>query len=369
MGQAYGWERPLWYAPEGIEPKDEPSFQRPNWWDHVGNEVLAMARGCGLSEMSSYGKFCISGPDAEAFLNNLSSAKTPTRSGRMALSLMLNDRGGIVGDITIENVGDGTYYCVGATLGVALYQRWMEDHADGFDVRIENVTDQIAAFGIAGPRSRELLNVLSGGAFDDFPFMSSKVVEIGRVRCKALRISFSGELGWELHCPMLNQKALFDVLMAKGAEYDLILMGGRAMGMLRLEKGYRSWGAEMTAEVTPHAAALERFCSTTKDYIGRAVVDEQRKVPPAKRFVTLAVEPAAPPCWGTEPVLKDGQPIGYVTSGGMGWRTGKMLAVAWVAADQLGTGDDLELQILQKNYKAMLVMDPVYDPKNEILLG
>lgn len=367
MGQAYGWERPLWYAPNG--ETDQPSFQRPNWWEHVGNEAKAMTKGCGLSEMSSYGKFRISGVDAEAFLNHVGSAKVPTKTGRTALSLMLNDRGGIVGDLTIENSGDGSFYCVGATHGVALYQRWMEDHAGDFDVHIENVTDQFCALGIAGPNTRNLLNALSDGAFDDFPFMSSKTVEIGRVRCKVIRICFSGELGWELHAPMLNQKPLFDALMAEGPKHGLTLMGARAMGMLRLEKGYRSWGAEMTTEVTPHAAGLERFCSKTKDYIGRAVVDAGRTAPPARKLVTLSVDIASPPCWGTEPVMKGGTLIGYVTSGGMGWRTDKMLAVAWVNVELLGEGNDLTVQILQKNYKATLVMDPVYDPENEILLG
>lgn len=367
MGQAYGWERPLWYAPNG--EVDEPSFDRPNWWDHVGNEAKAMAEGCGLSEMSSYGKFRVSGPDARAFLDHIGSAKIPLKSGKLALTLMLNERGGIVGDMTVENTGDGSFYCVGATMGVALYQRWMDDHADGFDVRIENITDSYAAIGIAGPNSRALLNALSGGAFDEFPFMSSKDVEIGRVRCKAIRISFSGELGWELHCPMLNQKALFDAVMDEGSNHGLVLMGGRAMGMLRLEKGYRSWGAEMTTEVTPHAASLERFCSTKKDYIGRAIVDLERETAPAKRFVTLEVDPSAPPCWGTEPVLKGGNLIGYVTSGGMGWRSGKMLAVGWIDGTGVETGSDLDVQVLLKTYKAKVVADPVYDPDNEILLG
>ncbi|MBV7395714.1 GcvT family protein [Mameliella sediminis] len=369
MGQAYGWERPLWYAPEGVEPVDVPSFQRPNWWEHVGTEARAMAAGCGLSEMSSYGKFRISGPDARGFLDHIGSARCPETPGRMALSLMLNERGGIVGDLTIENSGDGSFYCVGATLGVALYQRWMEGHTKGFDVTIQNVTDQIAALGIAGPKSRALLNALSGGAFDDFPFMTSKEVEVGRVRCRAVRISFSGEMGWELHCPMLNQKTLFDTLMAAGADHGLTLVGGRAMGMLRLEKGYRSWGAEMTTEVTPTAAGLGRFCSTKKDYIGRAAVDRERAAPPAKRFVTLEVDPAAPPCWGTEPVLKDGALIGYVTSGGMGWRTGKMLAVAWVQAGAVDPGAALEVQILLNTYKAAVLADPVYDPTNARLMG
>ncbi|MBE1284285.1 MAG: FAD-dependent oxidoreductase [Rhodobacteraceae bacterium] len=367
MGQAYGWERPLWFDPTG--EGDQPSFQRPNWWEAVGREARAMAAGCGLSEMSSYGKFHISGPDARSFLDHIGSAKVPETAGKMALSLMLNDRGGIVGDITVENSGDGTFYCVGATLGVALYQRWMEDHADGFDVHIENVTDRFAALGIAGPNSRALLNAVSGGAFDDFPFMTSKTVEIGRVRCKAVRISFSGELGWELHCPMLNQQALFDALMTEGAHHDLVLIGGRAMGMLRLEKGYRSWGHEMTTEVTPHAAGLERFCSTRKDYLGRSVVDAERCTPPAKRFVTLEVESAAPPCWGTEPVLKDGELIGYVTSGGMGWRSDKMLAVAWVDAEAVQIGDALQVQVLLQEYAATVLADPVYDPRNEKLLG
>lgn len=367
MGQAYGWERPLWYAPN--REVDEPSFQRPNWWEHVGNEARAMAGGCGLSEMSSYGKFRISGPDAQAFLDHVGSARVPIRPGGTALSLMLNPRGGIIGDLTIENSGDGRFYCVGATQGVALYQRWMEHHADGFDIRIENVTDQIAALGIAGPKSGALLNVLSGGAFDDFPFMTSQDVEIGRVPCKAIRISFSGELGWELHCPMPNQKALFDSLMEEGPNHGLVLVGGRAMGMLRLEKGYRSWGRELTTEVTPQAAGLVRFCSTTKDYIGRSVVDAERSTPPARRLVTLEIAPDAPPCWGTEPVQKAGEFIGYVTSGGMGWRCGKMLAVALIDGTDTVPGAKFDVQILLEKYTATVVADPIHDPENTKLLG
>ncbi|MCP4299610.1 MAG: aminomethyl transferase family protein [Gammaproteobacteria bacterium] len=369
MGQVYGWERALWYAPEGVEAKDEPSFYRPNWWQHVGNEAHAMTTGCGLSEMSTYGKFRVSGTDAHAFLDHVGSASVPSEAGRMVLSLLLNERGGIVGDVTIANEGNGSYYLVGATTGVALYQRWLEDHAQDLEVRIDNVTDQYAALGIAGPNSRALLNALSNDAFTDFPFMRAREVEIGRLRCTALRVSYSGELGWELHCPMVNQQALFETLMAAGPEHGLALMGSRAMGMLRLEKGYRSWGAEMTTEVTPHAAGLEKFCSQKKDYIGSAIVDDQRQNPPPKRFVTLEVDAAAPPCWGTEPVLNNGELIGYVTSGGMGWRTGKALAVGWIDASHAAVGTQLDLQILLKTYAAIVVADPVYDLENSRLLS
>lgn len=364
MGQAYGWERPLWYAPEGVAPVDVPSFQRPNWWAHVGAEARAMAAGCGLTEMSSYGKFRISGPQAADFLDWIGSARCPATPGKIALTLILNARGGIIGDLTVENSGDGTFYAVGATQGVALYLRWMMDHATGFDVAIDNVTEDFAALGLAGPRARALLNAVSNGAFDDFPFMASRSVQIGGVTCKALRVSYSGEMGWELHCPMADQKALFSVLMAAGPDHGLTLLGARAMGMLRLEKGYRSWGAELTSEVTPHAAGLARFCSKTKDYIGRAAVDAARHAPPAKRFVTLEVAAEAPPCWGTEPVFRDGRLVGYVTSGGMGWRCGMMLAVAWVDTAVGAPGTGLDVQILMQTYRVTVRADPVHDPEN-----
>lgn len=369
MGQTYGWERPLWYAPDGVPAEDEPSFQRPNWWDHVGKEARAMAEGCGLSEMSTYGKFRISGPDACAFLDHIGSAKCPEAAGGIALSLLLNTRGGIVGDLTVANTGDGGFYCVGATLGVAIYSRWMAEHSAGFDVTIEDVTDQTAALGIAGPKARALLNALSENAFDDFHFMKCREVEVGRIRCLALRVSYSGELGWELHCSMSNQKTLFEALIAGGAPYGLTLMGSRAMGMLRLEKGYRSWGAEMTTEITPHAAGLARFCSRKKDYLGRAAVEAERNAPPPKRLFTLEIDSDAPPCWGTEPVFNEGEMIGYVTSGGMGWRCGKMLAVGWLEAEGITTGTTLEVQVLLERFSATVLADPVYDPMNTRLLG
>ena len=369
MGQAYGWERPLWYAPKGVEPKDEPSFRFPNWWQHVGNEARALVAGCGLTEMSTFGKFRVAGPDAREFLDHAGSAAVPGRPGRMALSLLLNERGGIVGDITIDNRGSDEFYLVGATLGVAFYRRWLDRLAAGYDVCVENVTDRYAAIGIAGPNSRSLLNELSDGAFDDFPFMSAKDVEIGGTACRALRVSYSGELGWEVHCPMADQTALFDALTDAGRDHGLALVGSRAMGMLRLEKGYRSWGAELTAEITPHAAGMQRFCSTRKHYVGRTAVDAERAAPPRRRFATLDVDPAAPPCWGTEPVLKDGEVIGYVTSGGMGWRTGRMLAVGWIESNGIEPDVALQVQILLESYDATVVADPVYDPENTLLMG
>ena len=369
MGQIYGWERPLWYAPQGVSATDEPSFNKPNWWRHVGDEARAIATGCGLSEMTSYGKFRVSGPDSHEFLNHVCSANVPEEPGRMVLSLMLNERGGIVGDVTITSEGGGRYYLVGATLGVATYLRWMQQHTPGFSVAISDLTNTYAALGIAGPNSRALLNAISGGDFNDFPFMRGREVEIGRTRCLALRVSYSGELGWELHCPMPSQKPLFDVIMSEGRHHGIKLIGSRAMGMLRLEKGYKSWGGELTTEVTPHAAGLQRFCSKTKAYIGKGVVDRERELAPEKRYVTLTIDADAPPCWGTEPVFKDGNLLGYVTSGGMGWRVGRPLAVAWIDSSNVAAGDKLDVQILNDSYSSQVATDPIYDPQNSRLLS
>ena len=288
----------------------------------------------------------------------------------MALSLLLTDAGGMVGDVTIDHQDSDGFYLVGPSLGVRFYHRWLDRQSSGFDVRIVNVSDRVAAIGVAGPDSPDDAECASGRAFDDFPFMTSRQVNVGRTACRALRVSFSGELGWELHCPMSSQAALFDALMEGGKDHGLTLVGSRAMGMLRLEKGYRSWGAEITTEMTPHAAGLERFCSTSKDYIGRRAVDAERSSPPTSCLATLEIVPEAPPCWGTEPILKDGRLVGHVTSGGMGgWRCGRMLAVGRMDRELVHPGNALQVQILMESHGAVVVADPVYDPCNLRLKG
>ncbi|MCP4471011.1 MAG: FAD-dependent oxidoreductase [Gammaproteobacteria bacterium] len=292
MGQAYGWERPLWFAPEGIAAQDEPSFKRPNWWPHVGGECRGVAQRVGLVEMSSYAKFLVEGDAARAFLDHVGSNRVPSTDGGMALSLMLNERGGIVGDFTVCRLAADCYYLVGATIDEGIYRRWLQDHAGDYNVEISVVTDRYAVLGITGPNSRALLRDSSSADFSTtaFPFMSMREIEIGPVACRALRVSYAGELGWELHCAMADEAALFDRLFSAGEQYGLRLIGSRALGNLRLEKGYRSWGAEMTTEVTPRAAGLERFCATDKNYIGSAALDAQRHSAPPRVLATLAVD-------------------------------------------------------------------------------
>ncbi len=366
MGQAYGWERPLWFAPAGVEARDEPSFRRPNWWPCVGEECRAVAERVGLIEMSSYAKFMVEGEQAQQFLDYVGSNRAPTVDGKMALSLLLNERGGIVGDFTVCRLRANRYYLVGATLGEGIYRRWLQAHAVDFDVEVSVVTDCYAVLGVCGPNSRALLQDLSAADFSSaaFPFMHMREIEIGPVACRALRLSYAGELGWELHCAMQDEAALFEQLISAGARHGLSLVGSRALGNLRLEKGYRSWGAEMTTEVTPRAAGLEFFCARDKDYLGRAAVDRLRESSPARVLATLAVETDAADCWGSEPVFHDGELVGYVTSGGYGWRIGKSLAVSWIDTASAAVGTRLQVQILGRLHDAEVTADPVYDPDN-----
>ena len=339
MGQAYGWERPLWFAPDGTAARDAPSFERPNWFEPVGEECRAVAERVGLIDMSSYAKFRVEGPDALAFLDHVGSAKVPGKDGGMRLSLLLNDRGGIIGDVTICRLSETSFYLIGATLGEGITRRWLERCASGFDVSISVITEARGALGVTGPNARALLQSISGDDFsaEAFPFMTCREVEIGQGRALALRVSYAGELGWELHCPSESLRDLFDALTAVGAPHGLRLVGSRALGNLRLEKGYRSWGHELTIEVSPRAAGLEAFCSGKKDYIGRAAVDAARETTPRRMLATLSVAPRGDgrreaDCWGSEPIFDGETLVGYATSGGYGWRIGQSLCVGWIDA-------------------------------------
>ncbi len=371
MGQAYGWERPLWYAPPGIPPRDHPSFSRPNWFEPVGRECRAVAERVGLVEMSSYAKFLVEGRDAGAYLNYLGSANAPATDGKIALTLLLNDGGGIIGDMTVARISENSFYLVAPTQGEAVYRRWFEQHKGRFQVTIRTLTARNAALGITGPRSRELLRSLSEDDFSNaaFPFMSMRTVEVAALRVHAMRLSYAGELGWELHCPLESQWALFRAVMQAGQAHGLALLGSRALGNLRLEKGYRSWGAELTIEVSPKAAGLQRFCAKNKDYIGRAAVDAERQRQPRHSLATLSVEAGDADCWGSEPIFSHGALVGRATSGGYGWRVGKSLCVGWIDTTQCRPGNSLEVQILGRMHPAMVENEPMYDPTNQKLFS
>lgn len=375
MGQVHGWERPLWFSPEGTAARDAPSFSHPNWWQLVGEEARAAAKTVALLEMSSYSKWHVSGRDAAAFLDRINANRLPS-AGRIALGLMLCEHGGIVGDLIIARLRDNAFYVVGASPAESIYHRWMEQHKAEWDVSIEAVTADIAALGLTGPAARQVLSDSSDADFSNtaFPFMSWRDIEIGGVRCRAMRLSYAGELGWELHCPMSSQAGVFAALMEAGKPHGLRLAGSRALSHLRLEKGYRSWGAEINTEITPMAAGLDHFCRPNlpekAGFIGRDAVLRERQTPPATSLATLLFDaPTTAGCWGSEAIFHGDDCVGYITSGGYGWRTNTHIAVGRMPTHLCTAGTEVALEILGNRCRATVACDPVYDPENTALLS
>ena len=377
MGQVFGWERPLWYSQNG--EGDHPDFSHPNWWAAAGEEARAIHNAAGLLELSSYAKFIVEGRDTEAFLNSVLSNRLPS-GGEMRLSLMLGPEGGIIGDVVVARLAADAFYLVGASLAEGIYARWLQQNLGNFSAEVRVVSGDYAALAVMGPASRA---VLEAAAADDdfsaeaFPFMRWRNVRVGGAECRALRVCYAGELGWELHCPMPEQAAVFDSLQQSGEGFGMRLAGSRALSHLRLEKGYKVWSADITREITPAAAGMTSFCRADKgEFIGRDAVLRERNNPPERRLATLThdADPQNPAgCWGSEPVFApgngDGKCVGYVTSGGYGWRINSPVAVAWIDSEYCKPGAQLEIQILNKRVTANVAADPLFDSANKRMRG
>jgi dimethylglycine dehydrogenase len=371
FGQRYGWERPNWFAPEGVERKDKWSFRRTNYFPHVGNEVRLMRERVGVIDLTPFTKHEVSGPGAEAWLDHLVANKVPTKIGRIALCHALTKRGGIRSEFTITKLGEQHFYVVSA--GAA--ERYDSDYlrrmlpADG-SVVLRNITGSRGCFVIAGPRTRELLAKLIDAPLDNasFPWLTSQVVEVGLATdVYALRVNFVGALGWELHFPIEYAHHIFDSVFAAGAEFGIGMVGVRAMESLRLEKSYRMWGSDMTRDYTPFEASLDRFVRMNKGaFIGREALEKQLAAGVPNRFITLEVHGVtdADPL-GNEPLFTTaGVMVGRATSGYYGHTLEKSLAIGYVKPEHAAVGTELSIEILGERKRATVLVDSPFDPDN-----
>ncbi len=370
-GQRYGWERANWFAPPGVERRDQWSFRRSNYFAHVGNEVRLMREQVGVIDLTPFTKHEVTGPGAEAWLDQLVANKVPTRIGRLALSHALTARGGIRSEFTITKIAEQHFYVVSA--GAA--ERYDGDYLlkalppDG-SVGLRNITNTRGCFVVAGPESRAVLAQLTDTALDNdaFPWLTAQTIEAAlAVDVYALRVNFVGSLGWELHFPIEYAHGLFDALFAAGAAHGIGMVGMRAMESLRMEKSYRMWGSDMTPDYTPFEASLERFVRMKKaDFIGRQALERQQAAGVPNRFVTLEVHGVtdADPL-GNEPLFdKGGRMIGRATSGYYGHHLKKSLAIGYVKADYAEVGTPLGIEILGERKPATVVHESPYDPEN-----
>jgi dimethylglycine dehydrogenase len=367
FGVRNGWERPYWFAPPGTEPRDRPSFRRTHWFDAVGREARAVRERAGLLELSSFAKYEVAGPGAEAWLDRLCANRLPGL-GRIALSQLLTERGTIECDVTLTRLEPDRFLVLSAAVAELHDLDWLRRHAPGDgSVTIENVTARSGVLILAGPRARDVLGRVIDADLSNaaFPWLAARRIQVGPAPVFALRINYVGELGWELHHPLEYQIALYEALRAAGEDFGLVDFGLRAMDSLRLEKGYRAWGADLNTELTPLEAGLERFVAFDKgDFVGRDALLAQRRAGLRKRLATLEVDALDADCWGSEAVWDGGRVAGITTSGGYGYCLGRSLAVAYLDAPLAAPGTPLTVEILGERRPARVLAEPPFDPQD-----
>ncbi|MCP5071916.1 MAG: FAD-dependent oxidoreductase [Rhodobacteraceae bacterium] len=359
--EVYGWERPKYFAPEGFE--ENLQYRRNNTFDIVAEECRAVRERVGVIDLSSFAKFDVTGPGAEALLDRVTANKLPSKQDGINLTHVLSDGGRIEGEWTITRLSDDRFYVL---TGAGAEQQAI-DHlhgAAGDDVIIANVSDEYGMLMVAGPKAREVLSSLTDAHLgnDAFRWLSGQEIDIAGVPVRALRVNYVGELGWELHAPMADQARLYDAIWTEGHAYGIADFGAHAVNSLRMEKGYRGFGAELTNEITLVEAGCQRFYAPAKgDFIGRAATEALRDKEPVTKLVYGEVAATDCDIYGGEAVMQGDSVVGVCTSGGYGHATAKSLAFAYVEPDKT---DGLEVVILGERRALTLHPEPVWDPSN-----
>ena len=390
FGCACGWERPNWFASgpdardaprpgQRDDPRDAPlTFLRPAWRETVAAECGAVRDRAGLVDLSAFAKFEITGADAAAFVERLGANRPPRGIGRIRLVHVLTQTGGVASEFTVTRLATDRYYLTSAAAAERHDEEILRRHAAAFaDAAVVNRTGHLGVLGLMGPEARTVLAALAEADLDDatFPWLSARTMRVGGVEARALRVSYVGECGWEVHVAMEDLPALHEALCTSGAAVGLAPFGAYAMNSMRLEKGYRAWGADLTTERTPIEAGLGHLVRTQgRTFTGREAMLERARSRDAWRMVLLSIEPDgdADPFY-SHTVWKGGQPIGIVTSAAPGHRTGTVLGLAYLrpGAETRGhTGEgSLEVSILGRRCAARMLAGPPYDPDDSRLRG
>jgi dimethylglycine dehydrogenase len=364
FGAGFGLEHALWFAPEGIEPVEEVTFRRSNAHPHVAAECRAVRDAVGLLEISSYAKYEMRGPQAEAWIGELFANRVP-RVGRILLSPMLSQQGKVIGDFTVARTGAESFLIFGSGVAEDYHMRWFEAHVPNAGLVVRSLRTELLGFAIAGPRSRELLSRLTPHDISNksFPFLSMRRMEVGAIPAFVGRISFSGELGYEIWVRADYQLALYQLLMQAGAELGIRAYGARALTSMRLEKSFGNWARDFRPIYSPGEAGLDRFIAFEKpSFVGREAALKERAQAPQRRLVTLIVTANGADAIGDEPVFHKDEAIGWITSGGYGHRIEKSLALAYVPASVAQAKNELEVEILGERRPAAIAERPPYDP-------
>ncbi|WP_439625412.1 GcvT family protein [Shinella sp.] len=372
FGSKLGWERPNWFAPKGAEPKDIYSMGRQNWFSAVGDEHRHVREAVGIFDQSSFAKYEMTGPDALKALDWICANDVGKPVGRLTYTQLLNTRGGIEADLTVARLADETFYVVTGTGFRTHDLGWIEDHIpDDLDVTLRDVTEDFGTLSLMGPKARDVLAAVTDADVSNagFPFGHVREIAIAGHVVRALRVTYVGELGWELHVPIDAIGTVFDALMAAGAPFHIRPVGYRALESLRLEKGYRAWGSDITPNDTPLDAGLGWAVKLRKntDFLGRRALEALQGEKRKKALAGFTVDNPDVVLVGRETILRNGEPVGYLTSGGYGYTLGKNVGYGYVRRaegvdDDFLTGGDYELVVAMERTPAKIHLEPLYDP-------
>ena len=391
--EVYGWERPQYFSPNGTGERH--SFRRSNAFDPVGSEVRGVRERVGIADVTAFASFEVTGADAAALLDRLSANRLPVRDGGIRLVHMLTELGGIECEMTIARLSPDRFYLTSAIMGQSHDLDWLVQHApNGADVipcdslsifgdspkrkfqreglQVRDVTDSTGILAVTGPRARDVLAPLTSADLsnDAFRWLTAAEIEVAGVPCLALRVSYVGELGWELHCGLDRLADLYDAVVAAGEPHGMVHFGSYAMNVMRIEKGYKAWGSELTTEITPIEARIERFVDLSRPFMGRdAVVARRDQAEPLSMvLVYCEVDATDNDVRGNEPAFDgDGNVMGIATSGTWGHTIGRSLAFVYVAPEFEAPGSTFELDLLGERRNATVLPAPAYDPANTAL--
>ncbi len=370
FGSSFGQEHANWFAPRGTEARDSLTYRQPNWWQTVIDEGKRIRNEVGLMEFSAMAKFEVYGPGAKVWLDRIMANCLP-KVGRMSLSPMLSSKGRVAGDFSISRLESDRFLVLGADTMQLAFMRYFESSLPDTGVSLKNLSQQYGGLHVCGPRAQELIENIALRDMDsaNFPFMSSAEMTLGNIeKVKVLRVSFTGETGYEMYLPMSQQLALFDLIYHQGQSLGLGLVGTRSLMQTRLEKSFPAWGLELSLDYTAVEADMDRFVKPDKgEFIGRKAF--LNSAPPREKFATFCVDAGDCAIWGDEAIFLNGEPVGYVTSGGFGPFVEKHIALGYVDIDAYQPGGRYAVEILGQLRDATLQTEPLYDPSGSRMRG
>jgi dimethylglycine dehydrogenase len=372
FGLNNGWEHPLWFAAEDEPTEETAGFARQNWWAPVGREARMLRERAGIIDISTFAKYRAAGPGAQDWLDGLFANRMPRAVGRACLTPLIGARGGVAGDFTVTRLDADAFLIVGSGIAERFHQRYFRASPPPRGVSFESLTETTCGFNVAGPLARELLQSLTNASMAnaDFPFMRARRIVIGGVDCMALRVSFTGDLGWELHCAAEAQTALYQALLDAGRPLGAGPVGARALNSLRIEKGYGSWGRDYSTEYWPHESGLARLIRDDKPFLNRDAWRAVAEKPARETLTALEIDAEDADASGGEPIfLPDGAPAGQVSSGAYGYTVGKSLALCYLKAGAAAAGDTVHVAVMGRLRPARVLAAPAFDPEGARLRG